>query len=103
MRILFSSPQSQDVELLKNALSEAGIPCEVRNENAYAFFPGAEFYPELWVLNDDDFTKASEMRDALLRSASAPAKSWICRACGEESEGQFNSCWQCGVIREAGN
>jgi hypothetical protein len=102
MRILFSSPQTQDVELLRNALNEAGIPCEVRNENAYAFFPGAEFYPELWVLNESDFPKASELRDALLRSAPSPAKSWICRACGEESEGQFSSCWRCGVIREAG-
>ena len=102
MKMLFSSPQNQDVERLKNALNEAGIQCEVRNENAYVFFPGAEFYPELWVLNEGDFQKATELRDALLKPESKAATSWICRVCGEESEGQFNSCWKCGAIREAG-
>ena|SRR5256885_921102 len=102
MRMLFASPQSQDVELLRKALNEAGIQCEVRNENAYAFFPGAEFYPELWVLNEGDFSKAEELRDALLKLASSPSNSWICGVCGEASEGQFSSCWNCGTIREAG-
>ena len=101
MKMLFASPQSQDVELLRNALNEAGIQCEVRNQNAFAFFPGAELYPELWVLNESDFPRASELRDALLKLGSSPDKSWICRACGEESEGQFSSCWKCGAIREA--
>ena len=100
MKMLFSSPQNQDVERLKNALNEAGIQCEVRNENAYAFFPGAEFYPELWVLNEGDFQKATELRDALWKAAGA--NSWICRVCGEESEGQFTACWKCGAIREEG-
>ena len=103
MRILFSSPQNQTVERLKNALNEAGIECEVRNENAYAFFPGAVFYPELWVLNEADFHKATELRDALLKIASSPAGAWICNTCGEPSEGQFSSCWKCGALREDGS
>ena len=102
MKMLFSSPQNQDVERLKNALNEAGIQCEVRNENAYAFFPGAEFYPELWVLNEGDFQKAAELRDALWKAESTGANSWICRVCGEESERQFTACWKCGAIREEG-
>jgi hypothetical protein len=101
MKMLFSSPQNQDVERLKNALNEAGIQCEVRNQNAYTFFPGAEFYPELWVLNEGDFQKAAELRDALLKPASAPSNCWTCSACGEESEGQFTACWKCGAVREA--
>jgi|SRR5437667_2873521 len=101
MKMLFASPQTQDVELLRNALNEAGIQCEVRNQNAYAFFPGAEFYPELWVLNEGDFQKAAELRDALLQPESAGANSWNCRVCGEESEGQFTACWKCGAVREA--
>jgi len=101
MKILFSSPQNQEVERLKNALNEAGIQCEVRNENAYVFFPGAEFHPELWVLNEGDFPKAAELRDAFLKLASAPDNSWICNACGQESEAQFTACWKCGTVREA--
>jgi rubrerythrin len=102
MKMLFSSPQSQEIELLRSALDKAGIQCEVRNENAYAFFPGAEFYPELWVLNEGDFQKAAELRDALWKAESTGAKSWICRVCGEESERQFTACWKCGAIREEG-
>ena len=101
MKMLFSSPRNQNVELLKDALNEAGIQCEVRNENAYAFFPGAEFYLELWVLNDADFQKAAELRDALWKAESTGVKSWICRVCGEESERQFTACWKCGAVREA--
>ena len=101
MKMLFASPQSQEVELLRNALDKAGIQCEVRNENAYAFFPGAEFYPELWVLNEGDFQKAAELRDALWKAESTGANSWICRVCGEESERQFTACWKCGAVREA--
>jgi len=99
MKMLFSSPQNQDVERLKDALNEAGIQCEIRNENAYAFFPGAEFYPELWVLNEGDFQKAAELRDALWKAQSTGANSWICPVCGEESDGQFTACWKCGAIR----
>ena len=42
-----------------------------------------------------------KLRDALLKPASSASNSWICRVCGEESEGQFTSCWKCGAIREA--
>ena len=101
MKMLFSSPDVQEVELLKTELDNAGIACEVRNQNAYTLFPGAEFYPELWVLDDADFQKASDLREALLKPASEPANSWRCPACGEESEGQFTACWKCGAVREA--
>ncbi len=101
MKMLFSSPQGPVVGLLKNLLDKAGIPCEVRNENAYSNFPGAVFYPELWILNDDDFSKASEIRDTLRGSSSENLRPWICSVCGEESEGQFNSCWNCGADRDA--
>jgi hypothetical protein len=31
MKMLFASPQSQDIEFLKTELDKAGIQCEVRN------------------------------------------------------------------------
>lgn len=101
MKLLFASPQPQDMELLRNALEKAAIGCEVRNQNVSAFFPGAGFYPELWVLNDGDFEKAVELRDSLLKPESTNATAWICRVCGEESEAQFTSCWKCGALQGA--
>ena len=97
MKMLFSSPQSPEVGLLKDLLDKASIPCEIRNENAYSNFPGAIFYPELWILNDDDYSKASEIRDALCGTISESPEPWICATCGEKSEGQFRSCWNCGT------
>ncbi len=102
MKLLYSSQHSPEVALLKDLLDQAGIPSEVRNENLYSNFPGAPFQPEIWVLNDDDYLKASEIRDASYKSLSENPVSWTCPVCGEESEAQFNSCWNCGAARTAG-
>jgi len=101
MKMVFSSPQSPEVGLLKDLLDKAGIPCEIRDENMYSNFPGAAFHPELWILNDDDYLRASEIRDGFSRPSAEPGSPWICSVCGEESEGQFNSCWRCGAHRDA--
>jgi len=101
MKLLFTSPNSPEVGLLKDRLDQAGIPCEVRNENLYSNFPGVTFQPELWVLNDDDLPKASEIRDIGAGPSSENRAAWICTVCGEESEGQFQACWKCGAVRDA--
>ncbi len=101
MKLLFTSPNSPEVGLLKDRLDEAGIPSEVRNENLYSNFPGVPFQPELWVLNDDDFPKACEIRDISAGPTSESRAAWTCPVCGEESEGQFEACWKCGTARDA--
>ncbi len=100
MKMLFTSPEGPEVGLVKGLLDEAGIPCEVRNENSYASFAAGSFAPELWVLDDADFPKAAELRDAWCQSNAATGDSWICPSCGEKSEGQFASCWKCGTARK---
>ena len=101
MKMLFSSQQGPEVGLLKDLLDKAGIPCDIRDENMYSNLPGAAFQPELWILNDDDYPKASEIRDSFSRPSSEKHSPWICSICGEESEGQFNACWKCGANRDA--
>ncbi len=64
MRLLFSSQIAAEVELLRGLLDEAGIATEVRNESIYPNLPGAAFQPEIWVLNDSDYERACELRDA---------------------------------------
>jgi hypothetical protein len=98
MKMLFTSVCAPEVGLLKNLLDEAGIACEVRNENTFSNFPTADMSPELWVLNDDVFFRACELREAFTKAASVSQKSWTC-ACGEKLEAQFNSCWKCGASR----
>ena len=72
MRLLFSSQSGPEVGLLKNLLEENGIVAEVRNESAHSNFPGAAFQPEVWIVNDEDYRKACEVRDTWCQPASAP-------------------------------
>ena len=99
MKMLFTSPDRTAVGLLQSTLQEAGIECELRNDAMQANFPGAAFYPELWVIEDDDFPEAAELRDAQRAPAAVAQPPWICPSCSEQLEGQFGSCWKCGANR----
>ena len=79
-------------------LDETGITYEVRNETMP--YPGAVFYPEVWVVDDVEFARACELRDAVTKSPRLALSAWICPSCGEQLEGQFRSCWKCGAGRK---
>ena len=84
----------------KNLLEAEGIPCQVRNEHlggVLGEIPFPETWPQLWVVNDLDYDRAKQLlaEDALEES---PRESWRCRKCGEENEGQFAACWNCGAV-----
>jgi Putative prokaryotic signal transducing protein len=61
MKLLFSSQNLAEVGLLQSRLEAAGIECEIRNEYQWPLFPGAAFYPELWVVRDDRVGDAIEL------------------------------------------
>ena len=61
MKLLFSSPESATIGLLRSRLEEAGIACEIRNEFETGYMIGSPFDPELWVLKDEEFDEASEL------------------------------------------
>ena len=73
MKLLFSSPDSARIGLFRSRLEAAGIACEMRNEYLSPAMPGAPFEPELWVLDDAQFTEASDLL-ATWRQPSAPGK-----------------------------
>jgi len=83
----------------KNILESEGIPCEIRNEHLGSIMgemPFPDVWPQLWVINDLDFDRASQLiaADSLHES---PKEPWKCSKCGEENEGQFSACWSCGT------
>jgi hypothetical protein len=99
MNKIFSSPQSAEVELVKNMLADAGILCEVRNGDFSQIVPAPPFYEELWI-QDDDLPRASELLSAWQGPQTMPPPgTWICPECGEVVEGQFTTCWKCGAPR----
>ena len=83
MKLLFSSPSEPEVGLLKSVLDEAGIACEMRNENTHPNLPGAAFQPEIWIVNDEDYAEACEVRDAWHRTRPAETPEQVAR--GSES------------------
>ena len=99
MKKLTTAASAIDIHHYRNLLEAEGIPCEVRNEHLSSVFgevPFAETWPQLWVVNDLDYDRAKQLlsEDNLQES---PARPWRCKSCGEENEGQFAACWNCGA------
>src|SRR3979411_544122 len=99
MKLLYPSNDIRGIGLVRSALDDARIAYEVRNETIP--YPGAAFCPEVWVVEDSEFARACEMRDAVTKPP-LPQSAWICPSCGEQLEGQFGSCWKCGANRDLG-
>jgi hypothetical protein len=100
MKRLFSAHTSADeatLESLKSAMEAEGIRCVVRNELlSFATDQGLE----LWVVDDEDTSRARKIVDSWDVSTAAPPASWVCAQCREAIAGQFTSCWKCGKDRE---
>ena len=98
MKYLFHANTVADganIQLLKQTLEEASIPCMIRNENllvAMGDIPFTECFPELWILNDKDYPKAEEIVKNWRKSQTEIQAPWICPSCNETIEGQFTSC-----------
>jgi len=96
---LTSSESIITINHFKNVLASEDIPCQIRNEHLGSIvgeMPFIEVWPELWVINDLDYDRAKQLIDAAI-SDESPQRSWKCRKCGEENEGQFAACWNCGA------
>ena len=99
----FNVGENAQLGLLKDLVEKAFIPCMTRNDYLSAAtggIPFTECYPELWILNDEDYPKAKEVLDRWLTPQNERPDSWVCRSCGENIEGQFMSCSKCGTPRE---
>ena len=99
----FNVGQIAQIGLLKDLLEKSFIPCVIRNEYlsiASGEIPFTECYPELWILNDEDYPRAKEVLDRWLAPQPETPGLWLCAHCEEEIEDQFASCWKCGAQRE---
>ena len=96
---LFVSQSLVEVETRKEVLEQEGILCTVKNQQGSSLageVPFAEVFPELWVINDDDFPRAQEFLDNWSKAAATIEKAWTCSGCGEQHTGEFTTCWKCG-------
>ena len=98
MKKLTTSPSLVTINHYKNVLESEGIACRIKNEHLGSIvgeMPFVEVWPELWVVNDLDFDRARQLIDEDI-TAESPGTTWKCKHCGEENEGQFGACWNCG-------
>ena len=99
MKKLTTAPLLITVTHFKNLLESEGIACRIRNEHLGSIageMPLGEIWPELWIVNELDFDRAKQLIDGAAEDES-PSRPWRCKRCGEENEGQFAVCWNCGA------
>jgi len=105
MKKVTSADTLLQISHLRNILEAEGIRCVIRNEHLnqiYGEMPFTEVWPELWVLKDIDYDRAIQLIDAAAIDES-PTQPWRCARCGEENEGQFGACWNCGAASDPGS
>ena len=99
---VFESFNFSQVGQAQSLLEAQGIETFVRNEFASSVMgeiPFIEVCPQLFILDAQEETRARE----LLKSfETIPlASDWLCPHCGQEVDGPFGQCWQCGQLRPA--
>jgi len=95
---VYTSLHEQDAILMETYLQSFGIDCEIRNEFLQGL-PVTDAPPEVWIVNDSDLEKASELVAEYWDEQEEKA-SWDCPECGETVEGQFGTCWNCEYEKE---
>ena len=99
MRKVHTAPSLVEIAHLRNLLEAEGIGCQIRNDRLAGVMgeiPFVECWPELWVQRPGDALRARGLIDIALRP-SPEAEPWKCARCGEQIEGQFAACWNCGA------
>jgi len=61
MRLLFSGSDVAKIEFVRQKLVDTHIACEIRLEPGVKEPDTIPCYPELWILNDNDFPAASRV------------------------------------------
>ena len=100
MKKVYTANSPVELAHAQNILHSQGIPRQKRNElfAVRGEIPFIECYPELWVLDDHDESRAQQILvQEMNREPSG--KTWQCTNCGEACEDQFSDCWSCGSPR----
>ena len=102
MRLVFENIDFTVVGHMQTLLEAEGIRTDLRNAGSAGLageVPYTQVYPELWVLDNADETRARAIiKDYQEKSEDTPAgPDWTCPKCGETVEGVFAECWNCGT------
>ena len=102
MKCVHRTSDRTRAQLLRGALETEGIAAFVQGEHLTAIHgeipAGASAEYRVCIVDDDQLPRAGYLAKQWL-GESAPAfwAPWVCDACGERIEAQFESCWKCGA------
>ena len=102
MRKVYTSDNSAIIGHLRQVLEGHAVRCVVRNDfllGGAGELPVNETWPEIWIVDDEDFDRARALVDAIVATEHQSEPPWRCESCGEQMEGQFTDCWRCGAAR----
>lgn len=102
MKQVFVSQHLFEVEMRKERLEQAGIQCMIKNQRSSGLageIPFTEVFPELWVVQDEEYDRARRLLDDGLVALPSNLAGWICQRCDERHESQFTTCWKCGLAQ----
>ena len=97
MRRLTTAPNLAIATLWAELLAQGGIAATVQRAYASSIageLPPDQALPEVWVMDDQRLEAAR----GLLQQLRHPLpRRWVCPACGEDIDGPFEQCWNCGA------
>jgi len=102
MKCLHQTSDRTRAQLLRGALESEGIAAIVQGEHLTGLLgeipTGASAEYRVCIVDDDQLPRADSFAKQWLgEEAPGSAASWVCDACGERHEAQFESCWKCGA------
>jgi hypothetical protein len=103
MKKVYSADNLVMAGYIKNLLESCEIDCIIKNQNlggAIGEIPPIECWPEVWIIEDENLSEATEIINSAMQENRQTNKQWKCE-CGETLEGQFSACWHCGAERSA--
>ncbi|MCH1510852.1 MAG: DUF2007 domain-containing protein [Akkermansiaceae bacterium] len=97
MKEIFRHRELHQVTRSMDILENVGIETLLRNENlSVTYAPIPEFFPNLCVLNDEEFPKAVKLLGDHDEKMSKGAEVQLrCPSCGEMNPGNLDVCFSC--------
>ena len=86
---------------MQSLLESNGIGTFLKNQFGFGGtgeLPFLETMPQLFVLSEKDVAQARALI-AEHDPQTEAGEAWNCTACGEENDGHFAVCWNCGKAR----
>lgn len=96
MKLVYTHENRFLVANAHNILEQHGIHAVWKNEfasGAIGEIAPISAWPELWVMEDADYTAATRIISTALSAKNAPE--WTCTSCNEKNDAAFELCWNC--------